>query len=880
MSRARRPAPLALALAGLALTGLARADEPAPLAGWLADPSDTPPSSGPPALLELELDRAGIGRRARELAAADALDRLARLLAERARDPELRARWVIGGREGGALLGAHEEARRRLRALPPLASAGLRAEVERLLAELAAAEGPPDAAGLRELLVRFPGWAGAPEAARRLGELALEAGRPEDAAAWWREALSEAPPERARELERRLLALRARPRWNPTRPGALGGEAPRVAAPGLAWVRRVAGGRPGAPPQRAATADGERVYLATPTGVMALERRWGQIAWSEGLGELPAAPAPEQLLCWPAGLVALAPGGLRWLDPTRGALRGALAATDLLGVTPLGPDEGLLRAALGEEHLIVLGRADQRWVVAALDPDGRVVWRTRLWRSPRAGGSRALAPVYQPLDPEPCPFTRGGECPGPAGHPERARWRAQVLGGPWRPSTDDGALDCVGRRVLLTADGAVVALDALDGALTWARVRALGPLLGAGRTRVGLRAGAFGLEALTSLGAWLRLDPLDGAELATPSLSEPGRTYALCLEPLVLATVGAEGVTLLRGDGRALGPLGAQPLWPGAGWGPRVAVPTAAGVVWLDAADGRRLGEAAWPLGPGAVIAAHDLTLVVDEQGVAVFAPGAVAPPPLPETERAPADWIALLDHRDWRRRERARAELRAILRGPRAADAGTRLREAHDRAASLDLRAAAGELLAGLEALGRWQRIVPGAGATVHDRLAWGEGPRAAAELIPLLGEGPAVAEGLAAELRRRHDPAVQHALLELLLHADRAMVGWLVALVRNAEDPRVARAGADLLVAHARAGGSDRALRLLLKQRWDPSSPVIHALIASGDEALWTALQPPFARGTTLADLRQGLAFGGVQPASPDAAGLLRKALEHLGR
>lgn len=878
MSRACPPAPLALALAGLALAGLARADEPAPLAGWRGEAGEGPP--GPPALLELELERGDVGRRARELAAADALDRLARLLAARARDPELRARWVVGGREGAALLGAHEEARRRLRALPPLARAGLRAEVERLVAELVAAEGPPDGAGLRALLARFPGWAGAPDAARRLGELALEAGRPEDAAAWWREALAEAPPELAPELERRLLALRARPRWDPARAGALGGEAPRAVAPGLAWVRRVAGGRPGAPPQRAATADGERVYLATPSGVLALERRWGRIAWSEGLGALPAAPAPEQLLRWRTDLVALAPGELRWLDPIRGAPRGALAAAELLGAPPLGPDEGLLRVAPGEDRLIVLGRAEQHWVVVALDPGGRVAWRTRLWRSPGAGGSRTLTAAYEPLDPEPCPLARRGECPGPAGHPERARWRAQVLAGPWRPSAEDGALACVGRRVLLTADGAVVALDALSGALSWARVRALGPLLGAGRARVGLRAGAFGLDALTALGAWLRLDPLDGAELATPPLPEPARTYALSLEPLVLAAVGAEHVTLLRGDGRALGPLGAQPLWPGAGWGPLVAAPTAAGVVWLDAAEGRRLGEAAWPLGPGAVIAAQDLFLVVDEQGVAAFAPGAVTPPPLPETARTPADWIALLDHRDWRRRERARAELRAILRGPGAAEAGTRLREAHDRAASLDLRAAASELLAGLEALGRWQRIVPGAGATVHDRLAWGEGPRSAAELIPLLGEGPAVVEGLTAELRRRSDPAVQRALLELLLHADRATVGWLVAQVRNADDPRLARAGADLLVAYARAGGGDRALRLLLQQRWDPSSPVIHALIAAGDEALWTALQPPFARGTTLADLRQGLAFGGIEPAPPDVAGLLRKALEHVRR
>ncbi len=865
---ARRAVP-ALLLA--TLIGVARGDEPVPLQGWSGEQAPAPDALRVSPPLDLEVEPPGtLGPRARELAAAGSFDQLARLLAARARDPELRGRLLRGGRAGAALLGAQEDARRRLLALPAPSLAVYQGEVQRVIEELRSAQGALDAAALRERRGRFPGWAGAPEAAARLGDLALEEGRTEDAAAWWRLAVSEAP---ALALQSRQLALRARPRWDPTRAGAVGGERRAAVVPGLAWARRVPAGAPGAPPRRAATCDGERVFVSATDGVLALETRWGRVVWSEGVAGLPRARPPAELLLWEGRLIALHRAELRLLDPRSGEGGWRVSVEALLGAAPGQAEEGLVRAAPAEGLVVVLGRVQGEWVLAAVGPDGALAWRTRLWRQRSARGVTPVEPRFVADGDRPC---RADDCPGPELHPERSRWRPWAQADDWRPVLDDGQLECVGPWGVVTAEGVVAAVDLLSGGLVWVRARYGGRALGRGAVRVALRAEAHGVLALTATGALVRLDPLDGRELPTVAVGEePGSSYLLCARPLLVGWEG--GRRLVSGEGLELGPLDATPVWAGGGWGPLAAVPTAEGVVWVDASGAGRIGRSDWPLGPARVRIAAGVAIAVNTEGVAALAPGHAPPPPLPEVARSAAEWITLLDHRDWRRRERAREALREQLRGPAPADTATRLREVCQRPSSVDLLISATQLLDGLEALNRWRRILPDAAHALHEQLAWGEGPRDAAPLVPLLGPGEAPAAALTQELRRRADPSIRQALTLLLLHADRAARGWLVAQVRNAIDPRLARAGADLLVAYARTGGSDRALRLLLRQ-WDATSPVVHAVVLAGDEALWESLRPRQLGSVSLAEVRQGLAFGRVPVPPADVGGLQQALLEHL--
>lgn len=807
----------ALAL-GLALTApaLAQPEPPAPWSGWESEPLPRSPHPETPVDLPREPEGAFQDQLA-DLIASQKWETVAAQLVARARNRSLQGRVL--DRAGAPPWGVAPAAIAQLRRWPEARRVAARAAREELT-ELLRAPSDLRAAQI-EALNRFPFADQAGTLAARLGDEALEAGRCEEAAAWWRRAqrLADRPALAAR-AERRLLWLRARASRGAVVTGRLG-PSPRVGLPRTRWVRRLSGAIPGRPPQRLLESDAEALYTFSQGRLLSLSRADGRVRWARpatGTGALVLASGQEA--------VVLARG-----SSLRAYARGTGA--------PLWSAKLELEATSDLEPWgrgwVALGVRDGHWRCLGLGPRGAVRWDTRLWE-------------YDP------PLLR----PIQRGKPGRA-----IPAGPVRRVRGDGRLALLADGCAVTAAGRVALLGAQQGELRWARQRLFGLGLGAnGPVDVQIHLGAFEVWATTAAGLLVRLDPERGTSLPLPPVPIGPKG------PLDGYLVNAAPPVWVWRDGRFGGldlvpraPLdpSAGPLWPGAdamGW---LALPSPAGLELRRGLERQRL---AWPNRPGELRSLGDAWVVSDAEGIAVLdwsSPGPEAAPAPSKAPRGAAGILRGLGHPSWRVRGAARAALAGQdLAGLRKALSQVRL----SAAARAEARFVVEGLFETEARRARWAKIAPQVPfERVEAALADLSGRRLRA-LAKDLSTGPQVAAALRPEAGALQSWEQRLAFLELYLKAAPQLEGRLVALSRKASDG-VQQAAADLLVAAARAGGSKRGLRLLIQRN---SLPALRAAAKTRDQKFWEEIAPPELRELRLDQL--AVPFGAINP--PDLPGL----------
>lgn len=804
---------VAAALALVAHAGaLAQGEAPAPLAGWEAEPLRRAPLRQEPDALPREPEGAFQERVALLIAEGD-WERVAEQLQARARGEAARGRVV--DRAGRHPLGVSAAASEQLRRWPAAFDL-VAAKAEGHAAELL--RGPSDEAALLELTSRWPEAPQASESAARLGASALEAGRCEEAAAWWRLAaeLAGNPAERTR-AERRLLWLRARRSAAPVS-GRLG-PLPQLAPPTLTWARRLSTGAPGTPPQRPLAAAGELLFLQEGGRILSLQRACGRVVWT----------SPPEFLLRPGGLLR-----------TSGEVL-LHAAGNQLSAWRCGDGRALWSRRLALEEIsdlrpwgggwLVSGVSEGRWRVQRLDPEGNRRWETVLWqREPPLCSALTLGLPGQ----EPARFV---------GTNRRVR--------------GDGRLAPLADALAITAGGRVALLGAFAGELRWARERLSGLGLGAaGPIDVDLRLGAFELWAFTAHGLLVRLEPRSGASLPIASglprdERGPLSGYLLSLDPPTWVWTGGA----LESAGQAPARLPEQPCWAGAaarGW---LALPLPRG---LAALRGEARVLSPWPLGPAQPVSLGDAWVLLSEDGVALF--GAAEPPAAREAGRG---LLQELGSPAWRTRLSACERLEdADLAALRASLPALQL----DPSSAREVEFALGEAEARRARRERWRAIAPQASAEQLAAALRDPSGAALRALLPDAAPSAPAAVALRRELLESGPGERRAALLELALRVEPRLEGLLVALIRApGAAPGAPEAALQLLVEAATRGGPLRGLRLLLRGSMGQGDlRVFQALATYGDQALWERVAPADMAQVRLKQLGVPL---GATPAAPAA-------------
>lgn len=804
------------------------ADGPPPLAGWSEEQLGRLP---PPEPRELLRERRGAleAASARLLLAQD-YARLGQLLLGRIRNDTLRSRVIATAQ--GRTLGCWSDAWDRLRRWPE-ARASLQRALDAQAAELTR---HPSPAARRALVARFPLAGAAPAAALALGEAAFEAGQVEAAAAWWRRALAlELPAARAQTLRLRLRALRGRETGAP-RPAGHWGQLAPAPAPRLVWARHAPGGLRGWPPWRVGTADAEAVYLLERGYLVACARREGRLRWRS---EAPLGWARELVVAHDlvvhAGTTRLsahgaADGAARWqldLDPAE-----------------LDPGDGFQDLVATPGGFVTSLRSAGRWRVWGLDPAGKPRWKTDLWD----GGPSLTQGLRWDLERP---------------HVKPATAVRRVL--------DDGRLAALADAVALTVEGRVLLLGAELGEVRWARERLLGVGLGGrGPVRVALRLGAWGVEALTAHGLFVRLDPQTGQDLPLPRVpqreGQPLRAYLVCSDPPLIGWTAEGGLRLEGAEGAPRLSLEVAPSWRGAALGDLLAWPKGEELAWTSLSGEEAPPALRWPLGAPRLQPVPGGVLLLSTEGAALVersSPGETAPAPFPASL---AEQVGALGAPSWRLRHAAWEALSERLAQDPAAErsAWTSL-EPLSGAAQREATWSLSALIARARVQRQWSRVFPD--------LPWSQLEAATSDpsgaglraLAPRVRAAPAAAEALRRAAASATSWEQRTALLDLLLRADPALEGRLTALARNSPRLGVQRAASDLLVRLAAGGGSRRGLTLVLKSyrgRGD-LPPVLSALARWGTAELWQAVRPPQMKDLPFAMLAPfAQRAGGSQP------------------
>ncbi len=798
---------------GLALVlgpGPARAQEPKappPWGGWAAEPLPRAPHPETPVDLPREPEGAFQSQLA-DLIASEKWETVAAQLVSRARNRSLQGRLLE--RAGAVPLGVAPAAIAQLRRWPQAREAAARAAREELDELLRA---PRDARAARiEALNRFPFADQAGTLAGRLGDEALEAGRCEEAAAWWRRAERlAATPALASRAQRRLLWLRARVSGGAVVSGRLG-PTPRVGAPRLRWVRELSGAAPGRPPRRLLASDAEALYTSSQGRLLSLARADGRVRWdvqAPGVGATGLGVGEGELV--------LARGkGLRAISTVSGEELWS-AEVELDAISDLQP---------WGDGWIALGVRDGHWRCLGLGARGALRWNTRLWEYE--------VPTLRPIQ---------------RGQPGRS-----LPAGPVRRVRGDGQLSVLADSCAVTAAGRVALLGAFQGELRWARQRLFGLGLGAnGPVDVQVHLGAFELWATTAAGLLVRLEPSSGASLTLPPVpigSEgPQEGYLVSAAPPIwLWRDGRFGGV----DQAPSGPLGEGPLWSGAGALGWLALPLGAG---LELRRGEERARLPWPNRPGEIRSLGDAWVVIDPEGIALLdwsSPGLEATPAPAKAPRDPALLLRALGHPSWRVRKLARSGL-----SPGAASS---LRSALPKARlSSAARTEAAFVLAQLSASedrrARWAKIAPGVSLSTVEAARADVSGGALHALVDVVKPDPAAARALRRELSSLQSWGQRLAFLALYLKADPRFEGRLVAICGAAgSSAGVQQAAAEILVQAARRGGSKRGLRLLIARR---SVAMFRAVAQTGDQKLWEEVAPADLKGLKLQQIGPGL-FG----------------------
>lgn len=841
--------PLCLLLLGLVLAaGPARPGEddlPRAFEAWEA----RVPGHGEAATLELPLPRgAGPFDGRGELVQKERWAGVVTAWAGVAEDETDLTGLLVRPRSGGAAwIQARALARQLLAGLPAAGREPLRIRIEAYAQALMAAPAEQREAGWRQLLARYPGSDAAPLAARLLGEAHLERGELDAALFVWRLGGADGEPG----LRARSQALRARMRSR--RSGSLGAPTPTPRGEWrVLWARAAAGGAPWQP--RAVVADGARLYLADTSGVLAVDREEGLLAWRLPLR---GDPSVERL--------ALARGTLLLLRPERLV---AIRADDGEAVWERRAPEGsrfvdVVATPAGFSVLLTLegNRCLQGWT-----DQGVKAFELKLWRDP----GRFALPSWLALRAdwntpvEPC-----AEHKNCSGH---RNWLPPTVGSP-RRIVDDGRLVALGDRVFATVDGVVFAASSVLGELVWLQDAAPGRAVAGRATLVQIAAGPFAVEAVTGLGHLVRLDPLDGTplQLPAPPPEASADPWVLALDPPVLLHRVGEGHLLTCGvPGEPLLRLAVGPPAPGVIHGEQLCLPDPEGIVRLDLSAGDELGVTPWPLGPGPIQSVGGLLIVGGPRGIAVLAPEAPASPaPPPELRQAtPEQWIEALDAADWRTRLLAQELLLALDElAPLTA-----LQSAVQRARTLDARDRARDLLERLRLRRLLRELAPNAKPAVFQDIA--QGVRVSERLRELKGfvrQSDKGSTALSEQVLELQDPAVRYALFELLMRVDAKLRDKLVAVVTEANTApalRQAVAGALVDLAAPPNGIEGPARRAYQDPHGVGSEAILTAIMARGDNELLSRIL-----GSDSIDID-------VEPSEPDprAHDVLLEALPSL--
>lgn len=788
---------------------LAQEAPPAPSAwaGWEPERLLRPPHPDTPLDLPREAEGAFQTQLA-DLIAGAKWERVAAQLVSRASNRSLQQRVL--DRVGATPVGVSPAAIAQLRRWPEALQAadrGVRDEITELL------RAPRDLHAARiEAVNRYPFAREAAELTARLGDEALEAGRCEESAAWWRRAAGLAPtPAFAKRAQRRLLWLRARDSEAATITGRLGPR-PTGGPPRLRWLRSLPGTRLGSPPTRALASDAEAIYALCQGSLLSLSREDGRVRWAQSLldGDV------RRLYVGAAGVLVTAAGKRLEARSTR---TGASLWTADLEL------EEIRDVRSWASGWLVLGLRDGHWRCVGVDARGQKRWATLLWE--------ADPPLLRPI--------------------QRGKPGEVIPAGPVRRVRGDGRLSVLADACAVTAAGRVALLGNFHGEIRWARQRLFGLGLGAnGPVDVGVYLGAFELWATTAAGLFVRLDPLQGRSLPLPPVpigpKGPVTGYLVSAEPPVwlwrdLAFGGLASVP----EGAPVGPL-----WAGAvarGW---LALPRGEGI---ELRRGAARASLPWPDQPGQVRALEGELIVVAPGGVALlgWGPAALAPTRPPTT---PLETLSALGHPSWRIRRAARERVKpGALKALRAALPQAQLSAPARREVEFVLSA----LLKSLARRQRWQQIAPKASWEAVERAGADPSGASLRALADEIKPGPASAAALRAEVSALAGWGQRLAFLELYLRADPRLEGRLVALCRTAgANPGAKQAAANLLVRSAMRGGSRRGIRLLIARQ---SFPIARALYAHGDQKLWEEVAPPELKKLSLRQV--GVPFGAGEAA-----------------
>ena len=800
---------LALGLAASLGLGSAEGQEqaPPPWGGWEAEALRRTPHPETPVDLPREAEGAFQSRLA-DLIAGEKWEAVAAQLVSRARNRSLQGRVL--DRAGSLPRGVAPSAIDQLRRWPLARRAAASAAREELNELLRA---PQDVRAARiEALNRYPFADQAGALAGRLGDEALEAGRCEEAAAWWRRAKGLAgTADFAARAERRLLWLRARVSEGATITGRLG-PTPSVGAPRLRWLRKLGGAVTARPPRRLLASDGEALYTSSQGRLVSLARADGRVRWE--------VPAPG------VGSAVLGVGGRELVVGRRKELRAFSTSTGEVLWTAVLELEEISDLQPWGEGWVALGVRDGHWRCLGLGARGVTRWATRLWEYE--------VPSLRPIQ---------------RGVPGRA-----IPAGAVRSVRGDGRLSLLADSCAVTAAGRVAVLGAFQGELRWARQRLFGLGLGEpGPVDVSVHLGAFELWAMTAAGLLVRLEPASGASLPLPAVplgsKGPQRGYLVSAAPPIW--IWRDG----RFGGVDQAPSGALeegPLWSGAwaqGW---LALPRGAG---LELRRGSERQQLPWPNRPGQIRSLGDAWVVIDPEGIALLdwsLPGLEASPAPAKAPQDPARLLRALGHPSWRVRQAARAGLSLeAARSLRVALPKARL----SAAARLEVGFVLGEIFAREDRRNRWAKIAPGVSLSKIEAAYADVSGRALRALVAAVKSDPAAAGALKAELSSLQSWGQRLAFLELFLKADPRFEGRLVALCgAGGSGAGVQQAAAELLVQAARRGGSKRGLRLLIRRR---SVHMIRALAQTGDQKLWEEVAPEDLKGLKLQQIGPSL-FG----------------------
>ncbi|MEZ6184580.1 MAG: PQQ-binding-like beta-propeller repeat protein [Planctomycetota bacterium] len=782
---------MTLALAALALAGgpSAAQEPPEPLSAWARrGPAPDLSSAELPTPLATELPfedpfapwRAGTPAEAQAFA-----DAVVQVL------ESPRGASVLPLRPGVSRVGARSQARRWLGRLPA-------AWVEGVSARLGPAPRPSVGSEVQALRA----WSDAkrPDERRQrgevLGEVLFERGDVSGALLVWRAALAEG----AGGLARRVAYLRA---LLPSRlAGSSQGPAPLAPRPRrVAWARRAPGGDVHEP--RAMAAHGGRVYYVDSQGVVAVRLEDGLLVWRS---QFQGDPRGELIA---GDHVVL----LRQADRLIG-LRAADGATQWTVEAAASREERFVRAQAIPQGYAVLVESEGRRLLRAYNQAGGLVWSTRLWATPVGGAWVAwLAPAVVPLG-------QGPADEGPLrGHPEA--FSVLPVPGPPRQVVEDGQLAALGDRLFLTWDGVLAAFDLYSGELLWQQERYLGREVKGDRVRVGLGVGPYALNAVTATGMLVRLDPLDGRQLALPrppegtslagtvfdlSTPEAARPYVLTLAPLCLlyeqslgyeVRVGVEGELLTR---LALGPLG-----PGAVRGGELLVPDGEGLVGFDLGAGGELSLVPWPGQAGATqVLGGGATLFSGPTVVARFAqgePGSEDPPRLADDL---AGLVAQLGAEDWHVRLRAQEAVEALGEEGREV-----LEELVHVGRTPDVRDQARLALRRLELEAAFRELIPsGQEALLRQVLDGVDMVDALEAMLPHVTPRSGGSRRLVRLTLATPDPLLQQAYVELLVLVDGHLRERLLARLLDPKQGLALRQGCAQLLAVYAERSQDAAL------------------------------------------------------------------------